>query len=173
MLRYSLAGSVALGIVGLLYGAAGTHDDPDEVSIECFDSSGKYLRHKNAITFVERIVSVQDSKDARFKKVRGLADPKGVSFESYNYPGQYLRHKEGRLVLAKCPEEADKKAATFLIVKGLAFDRDGWVSLEVFAQPGQFVRHWKGGGWVGEKKEDEPYLKSATFRLVNPVPAQR
>jgi hypothetical protein len=174
MLRHSLSWAVAFGFLALVCSAGVANDDPDEVSIECFDAKDKFLRHKNADAFLDPIVSVLDSKDARFKKVKGLADPKGVSFESYNYPGTYLRHKEGRLSVTKCPEEADKKDATFFIVKGLAFDRNGWVSLELLTHPGSFVRNKKGELWTEEKKEeDEAYLKSATFRLVKPVPPQR
>ena len=77
-------------------------------------------------------------------------------------------------IRARRPEEADKKDATFFIVKGLAFDRNGWVSLELRTHPGSFVRNKKGELWTEEKKEeDEAYLKSAAFRLVKPVPPQR
>jgi hypothetical protein len=141
-----------------------------EVSIECFDAQGRYLRHKEADAYLDPIVSEQDSVDARFKAIKGLADPHGLSFESYNFPGYYLRNKNGRLTVTKCPDEADRKDATFLIVMGLDSDLDGWVSLELLTQPSHFVRNKNGEVWAEEKKDDKGYLESATFRLVKPVP---
>jgi hypothetical protein len=76
-------------------------------------------------------------------------------------------------MVTKCPEDQDKKDATFFVVKGLAFDRDGWVSLELFTHPGAFVRNKGGEVWTEEKQENEAYLKSVTFRLVKPIPPQR
>ena len=143
-----------------------------EVSIECFDANGKYLRHRDGDAFLDPIMSEQDSVDARFKAVRGLADPKGLSFESYNFPGHYLRSQNGRLRVTKCPDEADRKDATFLTVMGLASERDGWVSLELLTNPGYFVRDRNGEVWAEEKMADKEYLESATFHLVKPVPPQ-
>jgi hypothetical protein len=99
-----------------------------DVSVECFAVQGKHLRHWYATAFFSCISSEQAARDARFKKVEGLADPSGISFESHNYAGQYLRHKGGRLILTKCLDAADKKDATFLISKGLVSDADGWLS---------------------------------------------
>jgi hypothetical protein len=164
---------LCLSSIALAPASTRAEDDPDEVSLEVFDTTGKFLRHKDALVYVDPIVSILDSKDARYRKVKGLANPKGISFESYNYPGHFLRHREGRVMVTKCPEEHDKKDATFLVVKGLAFDRGGWVSLELFTHPGSFMRNKNGELWTEEKKEDDAFLKSATFRFLKPIPPER
>src|SRR5262249_18249607 len=132
-------------------------------------AKGAHLRHQNAQAVLSSIATAQDSQDARFKKVPGLAFPRAVSFESSNYPGHYLRHKDGRLILTRCPTEEDRQDATFSIAKGLASDRDGWFSLELFTHPDHYVTNEKDGVWVGKQKDDEQYRKNATFRLVKAV----
>ena len=76
-------------------------------------------------------------------------------------------------MVTECPGEGDGKDATFYIVKGLALDGDGWISLKLFTNPGEFVRNKQGEVWTAEKKDNEVYLRSATFRLVKPVPKLR
>jgi CubicO group peptidase (beta-lactamase class C family) len=144
-------------------------DDAKEISIEGFNAKGGHLRTKNDAAFVDLILTAKDAKDARFRKVAGLADPKGVSFESIQQRGKYLRQRGGRLVLAACASEADKKEATFLVVGGMASAENGWLSLELLAHPGQFLCN-KDGNMIAEgKKADVPSKEAGTFRFVEPA----
>jgi hypothetical protein len=169
MFRRFLIGAVSLGFLSFTCELAWAQDNADEVSIEAFVAKGKFVRHANALAYVEPIVTTLASKDARFKKIKGLADPKGVSFESHNFPEMYLRHRNGRLMVTSCPDEGDKSDATFFIKQGFASDQDGWVSLELLTHPGCFVRTKEGELWAEAKKEDATFRESATFRLIAPV----
>lgn len=126
---------------------------PEEISIESFSLRGEFVRHRDSKGFVNPILTPLDSRDARFKKVPGLADAKGVSFESTNYPGRFLRHRSGRLILTACPEMLDKQDATFLVKKGLAGYRDGWISLGLLNFPGHFLRVRNGELWTGPQED--------------------
>ncbi len=142
---------------------------PGEISIESFSLRGEFVRHRDSKGFVNPILTPLDSRDARFKKVPGLADAKGVSFESTNYPGRFLRQRSGRLTLTACPEALDKQDATFLVKKGLAGYRDGWISLGLLNLPGHFLRVRNGELWTGPQEDGADFQKSATFRFEKPV----
>jgi hypothetical protein len=148
-----------------------TASSETEVSIEAFNSRGAFVRHRDGRGFIDPILAPPDRCDARFKKVPGLADSEGVSFESTNYPGTYLRHRCGRLILTGCPEPLDRLDATFLILKGLAYDRDGWISLELLNYPGHFLQIRNGELWTAPRQEGAEFQKSATFRFVEAAPA--
>jgi alpha-L-arabinofuranosidase B-like protein/beta-lactamase family protein len=140
-----------------------------EVSIESFSHRGEFVRHKGGKGFVSAIMTPLDARDARFKKVAGLADAKGVSFESTHDPGHYLRHRSGRLILTPCPGALDKADATFLVKKGLADDQDEWISLGLFNFPGHFLQVRNGELWTGSQLDRADFPKSATFRFDKPV----
>jgi hypothetical protein len=80
----------------------------------------QYVRHANYIGRIDANVSPAD--DARFRKVKGLANNAGyVSFASVNLPGYYLRHKNYALVLEPYDGSSGFAGdATFKEVAGLA-----------------------------------------------------
>ena len=90
----------------------------EEISIEAFGHLREFVCHHAGKVLVDPILTPLDSRNARFKKVRGLADAEGVSFESTNEPGKYLRHQGGHVLLERCPEVSDQRDATFLVHKG-------------------------------------------------------
>ena len=148
---------------------ATTESRSQEISIELFGSISEFVRHKAGKVTVDPILMPLDARDARFKKVPGLADGKGVSFESTTEPGRFLRHRNGRLILAQCPDPPDKQDATFLVHKGLAYDGDDWISLAPLTFPEHFLHAKNGELLTGARHEGADFLTSATFRFDKPV----
>jgi hypothetical protein len=109
-------------------------------SIQSYNYPDYFIRHRNSLGEITKIVSALDKKDASFRVVPGLADSRYVSLESVNYPGYYLRHQNYRIKLhKKTDDELFKKDSTFKMVPGLA--DSSWVSFESYNYPGYFVRH--------------------------------
>jgi len=160
---------IYLGFISLEGGSALAQSEPTDVSLESFNAQGSFLRHSDALAYMDPIATTLGSRDAHFRKVPGLADPKAVSFESFNFPNMYLRHRSGRLSVTACPSDGDKRDASFFVRPGLASDKDGWISLELFTHPGSFVRNKDGEVWTDTKKDDAAFSESATFRLVKAV----
>lgn len=144
-------------------------EPPNELSVEALKARGHYLRSRDGAVSLGEVVTVENSREAKFKKVPGLASGQGVSFAAAADLGSYLRYRDGRLILAACPADADKKDATFLVVPGLAPERGDWVSLELYSRPGYFVYMKNGEVQVGKKKADAAYAADATFRFTPPV----
>ena len=135
-------------------------------SIHSYNYPDHFIRHRNYLGEITKIVSTLDKKDATFKLVPGLADSRYVSFESVNYPGYYLRHQNYRIKLhKKTDDELFNKGSTFKIVPGLA--DSSWVSFESYNYPGYFIRHKSGHLYI-EKGDTDLFRKDTTFKLVTP-----
>ena len=135
-------------------------------SIQSYNYPDYFIRHRNSLGEISKIVSASDEKDASFRVVPGLADSRYVSFESVNYPGYYLRHQYSQIKLhKKTDDELFKKDSTFKTVTGLA-DSD-WISFESYNYPDYFIRHKNGYLYI-EKGDSDLFRKDVTFKLVTP-----
>src|SRR5688572_33467487 len=66
--------------------------DGREHSIRAYAPARHYIRHTNALGFIGEINVELDSRDARFKPVRGLPDPTCLSLQSPTIRDHYLRN---------------------------------------------------------------------------------
>jgi len=138
----------------------------DYYSFKSYNYPEYFIRHRNSLGEITKIVSQLDKKDATFKVVPGLADSCCISFESLNYPGYYLRHQYSRIKLHK-NDNSDlfKKDATFKKVPGLA--NSSWVSFESYNFPGRFIRH-RNSHLYSESGNTDLFRKDATFKITAP-----
>ncbi|MBN2489034.1 MAG: AbfB domain-containing protein [Methanosarcinaceae archaeon] len=135
-------------------------------SIQSYNYPDYFIRHRNFLGEISKIVSASDEKDASFRVVPGLADSSYVSFESVNYPGYYLRHQYSQIKLHKMTDdELFKKDSTFKTVTGLA--DSNWISFESYNYPDYFIRHKNGYLYI-EKGDSDLFRKDATFKFATP-----
>ena len=136
-------------------------------SFKSYNYPDRYIRHRNALGYIEQIGDELGRKDATYRLVRGLAG-RCTSFESINYPGQFLRHQNARLKLAmRTNEQLFKEDATFCIVPGLF--GEGGVSFESFNFPGHYIRHKSSELWIDPSDGSDLFRKDATFIKTKPL----
>ena len=138
---------------------------PEVFMVNSYNYQDRYMRHFDFLGYINPVVTGQDTKDAEFQIVPGLAGD-GISFASVNFPGYYLRHQFSRIKLNQFDgTDLFRQDATFMVREGLA-DRT-WVSFESFNHPGQFIRHKFFELWI-DPDTGGPFKEDATF-LVQTV----
>ncbi len=141
------------------------NDNARSGTIQSFNFRDHYIRHRNYLGEITRIVSDLDVRDASFNIVSGLAGGTSISFESVNYPGHYLRHQGFRVMLHRLSnDQLFRQDASFKRVSGLA--NGTWTSFESVNYPGYFIRH-KNFHLHVERGNSDLFRKDATFRIVN------
>ena len=138
----------------------------DVVSIQSYNYPDHFIRHRNFLGEITRIVNNLDRKDSAFKIVPGLADSRYISFESVNYPGYYLRHQGFRIKLHRwSSDQLFLKDATFRKVQGLS--NAYWLSFESYNYPGRYIRHRNFHLYL-EGGNTDLFRNDVTFRFTRP-----
>lgn len=153
-------------------------DVPDRLSLESVNYPGFFVRHAGFVGFISPIdegSSDLEKADATFETSSGLADPACVSLSStaFNDPtlGRFFLRKEGpgsdRVVLQMDDGTAQFAAdATFCTRDGNSLSRG--VSLELYANPGFFIRHAGFQLWVHQVDGSELFDLDSTFEVREP-----
>lgn len=137
-----------------------------EVSLQAYNYRDRFIRHRFALGYTDRLSDDVSRNDATFKIVPGLAGS-CISLESRNFPNQFLRHQDWRIRLAPREESAlYKNDATFCMVPGLA-DAAG-VSFESVNAKGHFIRHRNNELWVDRLDGSDLSKRDATFLITQP-----
>jgi len=141
-----------------------------EVSFQSSNYSDRYIRHRNALGFIEPATDDLAKQDASFKIVPGLAG-RCVSLESHNFSNHFLRHERYRLKLALATDEQlFREDATFCIVTGLA-DANGVSFESVNSSNNYYIRHRNFELWLDRYDGSDVFRKDATFVVRLPVSA--
>jgi Alpha-L-arabinofuranosidase B (ABFB) domain len=172
MQRITFPKGLALGLTIFLLLPSNISYSQDHHSYKSWNFPDRYIRHRDSLAYVEKIIDIPASKDADFVEVPGLAG-RCQSFESRNFPGFYLRHQNFRLKLSKITDEKlFKEDATFCVRRGLA--EGNALSFESFNFPKYYIRHRDFELWVGQEDGSDLFKKDATFIQTQPVePAQK
>ena len=144
--------------------------DGQEHSIRAYAPASHYVRHAYLLGRIGEIKVELDSRDARFKTVRGLAKPDCVSFQSTNIRNHFLRHANFRIILSPHVEEVQfKQDATFC--KELGLRRRGDEKSVTFRSlnfPDRVIRHRNFELWL-DPVEDSPLFRSDASFFIEPV----
>lgn len=137
-----------------------------EVSFQASNYRDRFIRHRFALGYTDRLTDDVSRNDATFRIVPGLAGS-CISLESRNFPNSFLRHQDWRIRLAPREDNAlYRQDATFCMVPGLA-DKAG-VSLESVNAKGHFIRHRNNELWVDRLDGSDLSKKDATFHITQP-----
>ena len=137
-----------------------------EVSFQASNYRDRFIRHRFALGYTDRLTDDLSRNDATFRIVPGLAGS-CISLESRNFPNHFLRHQDWRIRLAPREDSAlFRQDATFCMVPGLA-DAAG-VSLESVGARGHFIRHRNNELWVDRLDGSDLSKKDATFHITQP-----
>ena len=144
--------------------------DGREHSIRAYAPARQYIRHANSLGFISEINVELDSRDARFKTVRGLANPDCVSLLSTNIRDHYLRHSGFRIILSPYSNDATfKKDATFCMEWGLRrVGNEKSVTFRSFNYPERVIRHRNSELWL-DAVENTPLFRTDASFFVEPV----
>ena len=126
----------------------------EEISIEAYGHLREFVCHHAGKFFVDPILTPLDSRDARFKKVRGLADAKVSRLSRRMNPGSTSGIKAvmcSSRDAPKCPISGTPRSS---FKKGLAYDQQGWISLAPLTFPGHFLQVRNGQLLTGPRHED-------------------
>jgi len=138
-----------------------------EVSLRSLNFPDRYVRHRNALGYIEPTTDDLGRQDATFRIVAGLSGS-CLSFESHNFPSHYLRHQNYRLKLGLGEnEQVFHEDATFCPVSGLA-DPNG-VSFESVNSRGYYLRHRNFEVWLDQNDGTKQFRQDATFILTQPL----
>jgi hypothetical protein len=137
-----------------------------EVSLQAYNYRDRFIRHRFALGYTDRLGDDLSRNDATFRIAPGLAGS-CISLESRNFPNHFLRHQDWRIRLAPREDSAlFRQDATFCLVPGLA-DGAG-VSFESVGAKGHFIRHRNNELWVDRHDGSDLYKKDATFLITQP-----
>jgi hypothetical protein len=144
--------------------------DNQEHSIRAYAPASNYIRHANFLGRISEINVELDSRDARFKMVRGLADGNCVSFQSTRPRDHYLRHANFRIVLSpKTNDRLFMEDATFCMEWGLRRRGDEQsVTFRSFNFRKRVIRHRNYELWLDEV-QDTPLFRSDASFFIEPV----
>lgn len=144
--------------------------DGREHSIRAYAPAKHYIRHAHSLGRISEINVELDSRDARFRTVRGLARGDCVSFLSTNIRDHYLRHSNFRIILS--PYSSDKlfrEDATFCAewgLKGASGAKS--VTFRSLNFPERVIRHRNFELWL-DPVENTPLFKSDASFFIEPV----
>jgi hypothetical protein len=152
---------------------AGSAQDNIRNSFQVYTHRDHYIRHASFLGRIGRVDTPLDSKDATFRRVRGLASGECTSFEATNprLRDHYLRHANWRLVLAKRTNDRQfAEDATFCMEYGLINGgRDhSTVSFKSFNFPDRYIRHRNFELWVDPVENTDRFRLDATFLMQPP-----
>jgi hypothetical protein len=135
-------------------------------SLQSVNSTGRYVRHRDYLAYVEPVSTTADRQDATFTVVAGLANSACVSFRSANFPTRYLRHYNFRVRLDVSSGDATfARDATFCGRAGLA----GGLSFESYSHPGRYLRHYNYELRVDLLTSGSAFAGDASFTVTAPL----
>ena len=135
-------------------------------SLQSVNASGRYVRHRDYLAYVEPVSTATDRQDATFTVVAGLANSACVSFRSANFPTRYLRHYNFRVRLDVNSGDATfARDATFCGRAGLA----GGTSFESYSHPGRYLRHYNYELRVDLLTSGSAFAGDASFTVTAPL----
>jgi Alpha-L-arabinofuranosidase B (ABFB) domain/Glycosyl hydrolases family 43 len=135
-------------------------------SLQSVNATGRYVRHRDYLAYVEPVSTATDRQDATFTVVAGLANSACVSFRSANFPTRYLRHYNFRVRLDVNSGDATfARDATFCGRAGLA----GGLSFESYSHPGRYLRHYNYELRVDLLTSGSAFAGDASFTVTAPL----
>jgi hypothetical protein len=135
-------------------------------SLQSVNATGRYVRHRDYLAYVEPVSTATDRQDATFTVVAGLANSACVSFRSANFPTRYLRHYNFRVRLdVNAGDATFARDATFCGRAGLA----GGLSFESYSHPGRYLRHYNYELRVDLVTSGSAFAGDASFTVTAPL----